>query len=72
MDFGFRKIGPTEYRNVREYTHPKYGICFTATSNIGGKKFSVTKPTALEAAKALEVYRIKNGFKQLNNLFRPK
>lgn len=72
MDYGFRKVGHTEYKSVREFTHPVYGTCFTGTSNMGGKKFSVTKPTALEAAKALDLYRIKNGFKQVNNLFKEK
>lgn len=70
MDYRFRLVGKTEYKSVREFTHSDYGTVFTGTSNAGGKKFSVTKSTALEAAKALDLYRIKNGFKQLNNLFK--
>ena len=72
MDYGFRKIGNTEYKNVKQYQHPTYGICYTATSNAGKCKFSVTKPTALEAAKALDLYCIKRGMKQVNNTYKAK
>lgn len=70
MDYRFRLVGTTEFKGVREFTHPTYGNVFTGVSFAGGKKFSVTKSTALEAAKALDLYRIKNGFKQLNNTYK--